>query len=179
VTRAEAAQVAAVVIGALTVLLLAGAAGLTLAVLIAGTALLMRAALRHRPRGTVHDVVTPPAQVPESTNPLPRPDDEPVAALSDEALCWAWRSSYVELQRSPGPTRLAALAVHRGACIDEIARRHPRGFDEWMASGARAGSDPTRFLRTPPTETPPSEAPPTETPLGTTACRPDDGAVPA
>ncbi len=38
------------------------------------------------------------------------------------------------------------LARTREAYLDEIEPRDPRGFARWLDSGARAGSDPAKFL---------------------------------
>ncbi|PZS38562.1 MAG: hypothetical protein DLM62_13095 [Pseudonocardiales bacterium] len=38
------------------------------------------------------------------------------------------------------------IVAWRRACLDELCRRDPDGVRRWIATGARAGSDPTRFL---------------------------------
>lgn len=38
------------------------------------------------------------------------------------------------------------LAAFRRQVLDELERRNPSGFGQWMASGARAPSDPARYL---------------------------------
>lgn len=147
-TRSEAAQVAAVVVGVLAALILTGPAGMTLALFAAGLAFLVRAELRRHPPGTGGDNTSrPETQGPCLTTTAPLPAELPVEHLLDEQLCWAWRTSYAQLQRNPDTTSTAAIAGRRHTYLDEIARRYPPGFAEWMASGARAGSDPTRFLR--------------------------------
>ncbi len=82
--------------------------------------------------------------------PLPPPDVPerlPDAAdLPTPALCRAWQRSYFTLLDMPdGPTR-EDIAAWRGSLLDELERRDPIGFDRWMHSGARAGSDPARYL---------------------------------
>jgi len=81
----------------------------------------------------------------------PPPPEEPerlpdAADLPTYALCRAWQRSYLALIDMPdGPTR-DDVAAWRGSLLDELERRDPVGFDRWMHSGARAGSDPSRFL---------------------------------
>jgi hypothetical protein len=76
----------------------------------------------------------------------PEPD---LTGWSDDVLSLAWRSSYLRLQRLQEAHHWAgidAVARERGHYLDEIERRHPAGFSAWIASGARAPSDPTRYL---------------------------------
>jgi len=71
--------------------------------------------------------------------------------LDDDALCWAWRRSYVVLQRTRSPaTRLHIVEV-RQAYLDELERRNAMGLSAWLASGARAAGNPSRFIHHPPT----------------------------
>ena len=77
---------------------------------------------------------------------LPSLPDEPVEHCSTEELCRAWRASYTALQHGCTSADLTALADRRRRYLDEIERRDPAGYARWMASGARAGSDPARFL---------------------------------
>ena len=66
--------------------------------------------------------------------------------LDDDALCWAWRRSYVVLQRSrSAATRLHVVEV-RQAYLDELERRNALGLAAWLASGARAAGNPSRFI---------------------------------
>jgi hypothetical protein len=70
--------------------------------------------------------------------------------MSDQALCQAWRISYIRIRRLQQlPHAGAALgraSIERGHYLNEIERRYPAGFSAWMAAGARAASDPSRFL---------------------------------
>ena len=69
-----------------------------------------------------------------------------LATLSTPELCLAWRRSYVALGDLPtGPAR-AELVTLRQSMLDEIERRDPAGFQRWLDAGARAGSDPSRYL---------------------------------
>jgi hypothetical protein len=74
---------------------------------------------------------------------------QPAAAavdLTTGALCLAWRRSYVELKQSTDePTRQRVVRL-RGQYLDELERRDGAGFARWLGSGARAGSDPQRYL---------------------------------
>lgn len=75
---------------------------------------------------------------------LPAPDT--VATLDDEALCRAWRRSFVHLSASRLPSRRLEVVSLRQAYLDELARRHPEAVVRWLASGARAASNPMPFL---------------------------------
>jgi hypothetical protein len=65
---------------------------------------------------------------------------------STEQLCWAWRCSFVRLQRSSEACTGVSVAQQRQFYLDELERRDPRGFSAWMTGGARAASDPGRYL---------------------------------
>ncbi|MEU4602601.1 hypothetical protein AB0F43_06450 [Kribbella sp. NPDC023972] len=67
-------------------------------------------------------------------------------ALSDEALCLAWRASFSALQRASSPTQRSRVVEERRAYLDEIERRTANGMAAWLASGARAAGDPSRFV---------------------------------
>lgn len=80
--------------------------------------------------------------------PVPHTDTDTVTVteLSTPALCLAWRRSYLVLIDTPdGPAR-QDLAAARRQMLDELERRDGAGFASWMAAGARAGSDPARYL---------------------------------
>jgi hypothetical protein len=70
-----------------------------------------------------------------------------IAGWTDEELCWAWRCSFSRVQRAGDAAELARAAQERRSYLDEIERRDPHGFTTWMRDGARAGSDPRRYLR--------------------------------
>jgi hypothetical protein len=69
-----------------------------------------------------------------------------VATMTDHELCLAWRRSYVELERADSAESRAAIAGFRGRVLDELERRNPTGFEDWLASGARAAGDPARYV---------------------------------
>jgi hypothetical protein len=74
----------------------------------------------------------------------PLPKD--LSMLDDAALCLAWRRSFLMLEAAPnGPDRIA-LVVQRQLYLDELQRRCPSGVAAWLASGARASSNPMPFL---------------------------------
>lgn len=77
----------------------------------------------------------------------PVPPTEPVPVnLSTHQLCLAWQRTYfalVDLPVGPGRNEVAAL---RGRLLDEMERRDPQGFTRWLDTGARASSDPGRYL---------------------------------
>ncbi|WP_433169191.1 hypothetical protein [Kribbella sp. CA-247076] len=70
-------------------------------------------------------------------------------AMTPAELCLAWRRSYVELQHTRTAEAMAGVAEVRRELLDELERRNPSGFDQWLASGARAPSDPARYLLKP------------------------------
>ncbi|TDO66464.1 hypothetical protein EV651_10429 [Kribbella sp. VKM Ac-2571] len=67
-------------------------------------------------------------------------------ALSDAALCVAWRASFSALQRAGSPTQRLQVVDDRRAYLDEIERRTAHGMAAWLASGPRAAGDPSRFV---------------------------------
>ena len=67
------------------------------------------------------------------------------SSLSDEALCLALRTSFAALQKVSSPTRLR-IVDERRAYLNEIERRTAHGMAAWLAPGARAAGDPSRFV---------------------------------
>ena len=89
---------------------------------------------------------------PTESPPVERSSPEPpwmtqsLASLDDAALCFAWRASYVALQQHPSaPVRLRVVQ-RRQAILDDLERRNAPGIAAWLASGARAAGDPTRYV---------------------------------
>jgi hypothetical protein len=67
-------------------------------------------------------------------------------ALSTRELCLAWRRSYLTLlDLPPGPARWEIARI-RQCLLDELERRDRDGFTRWLDAGARASSDPGRYL---------------------------------
>ncbi len=84
-----------------------------------------------------------------STPTSPAAPNQPApryTSLSDAELCWRWRTSFNALQHTTSVSERVRLIGTRSALLDELARRDPEGFGRWMSSGARAASDPARFL---------------------------------
>lgn len=77
-----------------------------------------------------------------------------LAQWSERELCHAWQRTYVQLQRHTDAAWTEHLAQTRRTYLDELQRRDPTGFAAWIASGARAASDPSRYLTTSPPRTP-------------------------
>jgi len=50
------------------------------------------------------------------------------------------------LQHTVSPGERLRLITTRSELLDELARRDPERFQRWLDSGARAASDPARFL---------------------------------
>lgn len=73
---------------------------------------------------------------------------EDLMCWSDGHLCWAWRVSYGQLAHAHGH-HLEQLALQRRHYLDELERRHPTGFAAWISHGARAPSNPARYLASP------------------------------
>jgi hypothetical protein len=74
------------------------------------------------------------------------PSAATVRGLDDEALCRAWRCSFVQLSATSLPTRRMEIVALRQLYLDELARRHPAAVQRWLASGARAASNPMPFV---------------------------------
>jgi hypothetical protein len=70
----------------------------------------------------------------------------PVPVLPTPDLCWEWRRSYLAVVRASKPDELTRIAALRATYLDELERRDPTGFRRWLDSGARAASDPGRYL---------------------------------
>jgi hypothetical protein len=87
--------------------------------------------------GAAAEAATDP-QVVEDLRLLPTPE-----------LVLAWRRSYAGLLRERTPAQIAAHAERRQRLLDELERRDAAGVERWLRSGARAASDPTRFLQRP------------------------------
>lgn len=69
-------------------------------------------------------------------------------SASTPALCAAWCRSYWLLRELPPGPGCALVISTRERLLDELERRDPAGFHRWLQTGARAGSDPGRYLST-------------------------------
>jgi hypothetical protein len=121
-----------------------GAAGIAVALLVAGLFILI-------------DLVTPERrQRPSrSQRKLERlreaelQEDEQLIAslqcpLSIEELCGVWTETATTLAQGAGPRDRQAVAEVRRICLDEFERRNPDGFHRWLDAGAPA--NPSRYL---------------------------------
>ena len=66
--------------------------------------------------------------------------------MSTSELCGAWRRSYWALLDEPDSKCRCAIVYLRQSMLDELERRDANGFGRWLNTGARAGSDPGRYL---------------------------------
>lgn len=84
--------------------------------------------------------------VSEPEVPTPAAD---LQSMTTTELVLAWRRSYSQLLRVRTALQLAAVAARRQQLLDELERRDGAGVERWLRSGARAASDPSRFLQRP------------------------------
>lgn len=144
VTAAAVTVAGGLVLTGLVVLL--GAAGaLAIAVLLAAVVWIRRGRGVPQDRVTVQSAAAARA---EDVRSAARPPQVVPGELSTPELCLAWRRSYVALLDVPaGPGRCEIVRI-RERLLDEIERRDRDGFTRWLETGARAGSDPGRYLAT-------------------------------
>jgi hypothetical protein len=69
-----------------------------------------------------------------------------------EELCWAWRRSFVQLQRCRTVRETTQVVDERRRLLDELERRNPQGLSTWLNSGARAAGNPARYVVAPAAE---------------------------
>ncbi|MFG1644121.1 hypothetical protein ACGFMK_27870 [Amycolatopsis sp. NPDC049252] len=122
--------------GLVAVLGVAAAAAVVVGVVVTGAYWRIRlaSAARRAPARTIRRSASAPA---------PRP---PAASMSTAELCAAWRRSYVELQKADEAAARHDVVARRQEYLDELEHRNRDGFARWLASGARAGGDPQRYL---------------------------------
>jgi hypothetical protein len=96
-------------------------------------------------RPTSHDTTVPEWRPETSSERSPLRHD--VSAMDDAELCLAWRRSFRMLEAARTQSEHIALVVQRQRYLDEMQRRSPDGVAAWLASGARASSNPMPFLR--------------------------------
>jgi hypothetical protein len=77
--------------------------------------------------------------------------------LSDEALCQAWLRSFTALENARTPDECGRIADTRLAYLEELERRHPAEFAEWLATNPRATADPSVYFTDNPTPRPQSD----------------------
>lgn len=66
--------------------------------------------------------------------------------LDDEGLRRVWEASWAALRKAPTPADALFVVEFRGLCLDELERRNPAGFGEWLAAGAPHTRQPARHL---------------------------------
>ena len=94
------------------------------------------------PRGRVL-----PLQDAPSRPAAPMPWSVPIPGnLSTPQLCLAWQHTYFALLELPPGAPSDEIVRVRQRLLDEIERRDPEGFGRWLDTGARAGSNPGRYL---------------------------------
>ncbi|MEV0286439.1 MULTISPECIES: hypothetical protein [unclassified Kribbella] len=90
--------------------------------------------------------------IPEPPPPLPEPVvHEPAAPVdlsnfTDLDLCLAWRRSFTELEGCTTDAQRLAVIAARHAYLDELERRAPDAFAQWLESGPRAAGNPAKFF---------------------------------
>jgi hypothetical protein len=85
-------------------------------------------------------------QVSRNIDQPSKPAREELSSLSDAALCQAWRASFSKLRDSPSQLQRTRIVDERQRYLDEFERRNPEGLMAWLASGARAAANPSRFI---------------------------------
>ena len=106
----------------------------------------LRILLTRAPQARAPDVQSGVPIQPTPSRPAPPPPAVLCASLSDAELCRRWRASFGALQHTVSPDQRLHLIETRAALLDELAHRDPAGFNRWLNSGARAASDPARFV---------------------------------
>jgi hypothetical protein len=165
-TTIEAAvQASAWTVGVLLVLSgIAALAGGGVAALVVGAALagwLVRAALRSRPArpaapappvasspggAGVLFLPVPPAEIP-GFSADPHSASRPVWTLPTPALGQDWLDTTAALAGRLDPAARASLVNRREEVLDELERRDPDGFAQWLAVGPDRGGDPADYVR--------------------------------
>ena len=132
-----------------------GSAALPIGFAAAFTALVALVVLRRTPHasgGCGAEAPAPTPRRPTAAPAMPPPpvrkplDAPPMPTLPTPDLCWEWRRSYLTVTRASKPDELIRIVALRAAYLDELERRDPTGFRRWLDSGARAASDPGRYL---------------------------------
>ena len=87
---------------------------------------------------------------PESWSTSPTGD---LSLLDDDALCLAWRRSFLLLQGTRSAADRLVIVEQRQHYLDELHRRSPEGLTTWLTSGGRASGNPLPYLRKDPPPT--------------------------
>ncbi|TCO26244.1 hypothetical protein EV652_107135 [Kribbella steppae] len=99
-----------------------------------------------RPERKAKKVPTPEPPPPQEPVAPKAPEPVDVTDLSDDDLCLAWRRSFTELQSCTTDEQRLAVITARNAYLDELERRAPVAFAQWLDSGPRAAGNPSRFF---------------------------------
>jgi hypothetical protein len=100
------------------------------------------------PRSAATARVNPAAGCPEVVPVAEPPLPLTFEALSTPELCLAWWRSYLALLDVTSYPARCNIVGMRECLLDELERRERDGFTRWLDTGARAGSDPGRYLST-------------------------------
>ena len=154
-TLAAAAQGAAWTVAVL--LAVAGTAGLAggvIAALLAGTIVmvgaavwLVRAARAERAATAQVQGAAPPRPVARVAPLRPAELLSPVPQLSTRALGQEWMRTSAVLAGPLDPAVRAAVVRRREEALDELELRDPEGFARWLTAGPVPDSDPAGYVR--------------------------------
>ena len=133
-------------------------AGVLIVLILAGTtpALISLVRARRLPPGDLPEVQpelgTP--RLPASSDQLAPSgrSGEPaleLSSLDDDALCLAWRRSFLQLEAARSAVDRLSIVELRQKYLDELHRRSPEGLAAWFASGARASGNPLPYVGDP------------------------------
>ncbi|WP_242001665.1 hypothetical protein [Kribbella steppae] len=121
-----------------------GAAGLAVALVVAGLFVLIDLVTpERRPRPSRHQ-----RKLAQLKDAELQEDEQLIASLkcplSIEELCGVWTETATTLAQGAGARDRQAVAEVRRICLDEFERRNPDGFHRWLDAGAPA--NPSRYL---------------------------------
>jgi hypothetical protein len=69
-----------------------------------------------------------------------------LSSLDNDALCLAWRRSFLLLEAAHSAVDRLSIVEQRQKYLDELHRRSPQGLAAWLASGARASGNPLPYV---------------------------------
>lgn len=98
------------------------------------------------------------AQIPADERDVSDMPRRRCSEMTTEELVLAWRTSFNALLRAQTTAAKNAVVARRQQYLDELERRDPDGLRRWLDSGARAASDPSRFIHDDEHGDPPSAA---------------------
>jgi hypothetical protein len=151
---------AAVVVGAIVLLVVSTAAGAGMGAavgVVAGAVggMLLVGLLRGRGAGAGVPPVTPVPSAPrDAAAPVAAPPGPPegavlppVRSMTNESLGWEWMRTAGALGVPLGPATREHVVRRRREVLDELERRDPDGVARWLADGGSTGSDPASYVR--------------------------------